>query len=125
MDAEITASHGISRQEADEARSLFESLERHAGRPLTGGRLTLRHIGAAADNSHVADASVLFDGRLFAAHRGGPPASRRRPTPSSSGYAGNCAGPRIPRSPGARIAPRSPTQSRRWSQIPTSDRRRG
>ena len=57
------------------ARSRFESLERYAGHPLIGGRMTLRHIGASADNSHVADASVLFDGRLLAAHAAGPSAA--------------------------------------------------
>jgi ribosome-associated translation inhibitor RaiA len=75
MDVEVTASHGISRQEADQARSRFESLERYSGHALTAGRLTLRHVGAPADNLHVADASVLFDGRLLAAHAAGPSAA--------------------------------------------------
>jgi ribosome-associated translation inhibitor RaiA len=76
MDVEVTASHGISRQEAEQARTLFESLARYADdRALTAGRLTLRHVGAPADHSHVADASVLFGGRLLAAHASGPSAA--------------------------------------------------
>jgi ribosome-associated translation inhibitor RaiA len=75
MDVEVTASHGVSRTEAEQARSRFESLGRYAGHDLTAGRLTLRHVGAPADNSHLADASVLFDGRLLAAHAAGPSAA--------------------------------------------------
>jgi ribosome-associated translation inhibitor RaiA len=75
MDVEVTASHGVSRNEAERARRRFESLERYAGHALTAGRLTLRHVGAPAVDSHVAAASVLLDGRLLAAHAAGPSAA--------------------------------------------------
>jgi ribosome-associated translation inhibitor RaiA len=75
MDVEVTASHGVTRIEAEQARRLVESLERYAGHEITAGRVTLRHIGAPAVNSHVADASLLFDGRLLAAHAAGPSAA--------------------------------------------------
>jgi ribosome-associated translation inhibitor RaiA len=74
MDVEVTASHGISHEEVERARGRFESLERYAGHSVTAARLTLRHIGAPAVASHVADASVLFDGRVLAAHAAGPSA---------------------------------------------------
>jgi ribosome-associated translation inhibitor RaiA len=73
IDVEFTAGEDVSRQQAEEARQRFASIDRFVdGRPLTGARLTVRRSqGRKASRPFVADAHVLFDGRVLAAHAAG------------------------------------------------------
>jgi hypothetical protein len=73
IDVELTVVGDIPPQEAEAARLAVASLERYAGRPVEAARLTLRRGGGGfPDREYVADASVLFRGRLLAAHAAGP-----------------------------------------------------
>jgi ribosome-associated translation inhibitor RaiA len=54
------------------ARARLDALERYTDDPPVAARLTLRHAAAHTKFArYLADASVLFDGRLLAAHAGG------------------------------------------------------
>ena len=68
---EVTAARTIPRDEARAAAERLSSLDRYASRPLTGARLTLRQGSPHSDRPYVADASVVFDGRVLAAHAAG------------------------------------------------------
>jgi ribosome-associated translation inhibitor RaiA len=73
IDIDVTAEREIPRKQVDAARKRFEALERYIGHPPEGARLTLRRgAGGHSDRDYVADASVLFEGRLLAAHTAGP-----------------------------------------------------
>jgi ribosome-associated translation inhibitor RaiA len=67
MDVELTTRPPVPPDKLAEARARLESLERHAGRPLTDARLTLRR----PKKRYFADADVHFDGRHRAAHADG------------------------------------------------------
>jgi ribosome-associated translation inhibitor RaiA len=73
IDVDFTAGEDVSRQQAEEARRRFASIDRYVdGRPLTGARLTVRRTqGRKASRPYVADADVVFDGRVLAAHAAG------------------------------------------------------
>ncbi|MEA2361156.1 MAG: hypothetical protein QOD71_301 [Thermoleophilaceae bacterium] len=70
IDVDFTAGEDVSRQQAEDARQRFASIDRYVdGRPLTGARLTVRRTqGRKASRPFVADAHVVFDGRVLAAH---------------------------------------------------------
>jgi ribosome-associated translation inhibitor RaiA len=68
---EVRISDEIPRNQVDAARRGIESLERIVSRPIEAARLTLRPRGRSK-RPYVADASVLFDGRVLAAHATGP-----------------------------------------------------
>jgi ribosome-associated translation inhibitor RaiA len=73
IDVDFTAGEDVSRQQAEDARQRFASIDRYVdGRPLTGARLTVRRTqGRKASRPFVADAHVVFDGRVLAAHAAG------------------------------------------------------
>jgi ribosome-associated translation inhibitor RaiA len=72
-DLEVTVEADVSPEAKEAIRQRFASLERFAGRPLPGARLTLRRGKAHAKRPWVADASVLYgeDRRALAAHAAG------------------------------------------------------
>jgi ribosome-associated translation inhibitor RaiA len=77
VDVELTADKSIPREQAHAAEELIASLARYSSRPLTGARLTLRESGPRrSKRPFVADASVVVDGRLLAAHAAGPSVSQ-------------------------------------------------
>jgi ribosome-associated translation inhibitor RaiA len=73
IDVEFTAGEDVTSEQAEKARQRFAELDRYVdGRPLTGARLTVRRTqGRKAPRPFVADAHVLFDGRVLAAHASG------------------------------------------------------
>jgi ribosome-associated translation inhibitor RaiA len=72
LDVQVKAGKEIPPDDARAAQERFASLDRYAGRPLTGARLTLRRDGSRRpERAYVADADVLFDGRTLAAHATG------------------------------------------------------
>jgi ribosome-associated translation inhibitor RaiA len=66
---EVHADRRVPRRELEQARRALASLDRYVARPLLGARLTLRRTHAA--KPFVADATILLDGRLIAAHSEG------------------------------------------------------
>jgi ribosome-associated translation inhibitor RaiA len=72
IDVELSADREIPRDMARAAAERVGSLDRYAGSPLFGARLTLRRGSPHSKLPYVADASVLLDGRLLAAHATGP-----------------------------------------------------
>jgi ribosome-associated translation inhibitor RaiA len=71
-DVEVTVVGEIPQKQVEAARERIASLSRYAGQPLMGARLTLRRGPGRSNNPYVAHASVLFDGRVIAAHTAGP-----------------------------------------------------
>jgi ribosome-associated translation inhibitor RaiA len=72
MAMEIRSEH-IPREQVDAARAEFAKLEHYVDHPPEGARLTLRQGGGSfPERDFVADASVLFNGRVLAAHTAGP-----------------------------------------------------
>ena len=71
MHVDVTASPDVPREKAAAARTRMASLERYAGDPLTGARVTLRRGSNRSKRSFVADASVVFGGRVLASHAAG------------------------------------------------------
>jgi ribosome-associated translation inhibitor RaiA len=67
---QLTA-EGVPSDEAKEAVARMEGLDAYAGRPLTGARLTLRRGSPRSERPFVADAHVIFGGRVLAAHTTG------------------------------------------------------
>ncbi|MEA2331997.1 MAG: hypothetical protein QOH58_2135 [Thermoleophilaceae bacterium] len=57
--------------QAEAARERIASLDGQAARPITGARLTLRRAMPRGGRPYVADATLLYDGRLLAAHTTG------------------------------------------------------
>jgi hypothetical protein len=77
IDVELTVIASIPHQQVEHARRCIASLDRFVARPLIGARLTLRREGgSAAHPLFAADADVLFDGRVLAAHATGPTAAQ-------------------------------------------------
>jgi ribosome-associated translation inhibitor RaiA len=71
-DIEVTAPEDAPPDQIEAAREKLASLERSTGQPILGTRLTLRHPQTRkARDIWVADASVLVNGRLVAAHATG------------------------------------------------------
>jgi ribosome-associated translation inhibitor RaiA len=71
-DVEVTAVGDIPRKQVEAAREQIASIARYVDQPLSAARLTLRRGPGRSKNPYVADASVLFDGRVLAAHTAGP-----------------------------------------------------
>jgi ribosome-associated translation inhibitor RaiA len=72
---EVHVPADIRPQEVDAARLRIASLDRFTKRPLLGARLTLRRDGSAQP-PYVADVDVRYNGRVLAAHAGGPTAAQ-------------------------------------------------
>lgn len=73
---QVRAPDTLPRETVTAARERLAELQRYTDRPLTAARLTLRHPETRAARSRwIADASILLDGRLLAAHATGPSAS--------------------------------------------------
>src|SRR5262245_29237700 len=72
---EVHVPADIRPQEVDAARLRVASLDRFTKRPLLGARLTLRRDGSAQP-PYVADVDVRYNGRVLAAHAGGPTAAQ-------------------------------------------------
>ena len=71
-DVDINIEGDISREAAEDARRRLASLQQYSDLPFMGGRLTLRHVQQGRTRwPYVADARVIFDGRMFAAHTAG------------------------------------------------------
>ncbi|HEX7300831.1 MAG TPA: sigma 54 modulation/S30EA ribosomal C-terminal domain-containing protein [Solirubrobacteraceae bacterium] len=102
IDVELTVIASIPRQQVDHARRCIASLDRFVARPLVGARLTLRRDGgSAAHPLFAADADVLFDGRVLAAHATGPTAAH------AAGLVASALMRQIRRMVGARVALRN------------------
>jgi ribosome-associated translation inhibitor RaiA len=71
-DLHITLEGDIPPQQEDAVRRHVERIAQYASEPLIGVRLTLRHAMGLPKRPYVADASLLFEGRLLAAHATGP-----------------------------------------------------
>jgi ribosome-associated translation inhibitor RaiA len=72
---DVSAPDDVPAGELSAARERIAELESYVGRPILGARLTLRHPETHKSGTrYVADASVLLDGRLLAAHATGPSA---------------------------------------------------
>jgi ribosome-associated translation inhibitor RaiA len=68
----VTATEDIPADQVEAARARLDALERYTDDPPVAARLTLRHARAnIKDSRYIAHASVLFEGRLLAAHAGG------------------------------------------------------
>jgi hypothetical protein len=75
VEVEVTAADEVPRGERDAARERIASLVDYTDEPLLGARLTLRRLGRPpTKRPWVADATVLVNGRLIAAHATGPTA---------------------------------------------------
>jgi ribosome-associated translation inhibitor RaiA len=71
-DVDITFEGDIPRTQLGAVRERVASLERYTDEPIIGVRLTLRGGPGRSDGRYVVDASMLFDGRVLAAHVAGP-----------------------------------------------------
>ncbi|MEY2533851.1 MAG: hypothetical protein QOF29_1761 [bacterium] len=71
IDVEVTASEEIPPAELEAARRHVAQLDRYTDDPVIGARLTVRRIGRKAGRPFVADAHVVVDGRVLAAHTAG------------------------------------------------------
>jgi ribosome-associated translation inhibitor RaiA len=72
-DIEISAPRDAPPEAVEAARERIARIERFTDEPILGARLTLRHPRTRkARDVWVADASVLVNGRLVAAHAAGP-----------------------------------------------------
>ena len=77
IEVELTADNEVPRDQARAAREMLASLGNYTKRPITGPRITLRKAGPGrSKRPYVADASLLADGRLLAAHAAGESAER-------------------------------------------------
>jgi putative sigma-54 modulation protein len=71
IDVDVTAEREIPRSKLEAARERIASLQEYTERPLTDARITLRFGKKHAKRPFVADASVVMEGRLLAAHTAG------------------------------------------------------
>jgi hypothetical protein len=71
---QVRTDRRIPRRDVDAARRAMAHLDRYVDRPLLSARLTVRRTHAAP--SYAVDATVLFDGRLLAAHTTGRAATQ-------------------------------------------------
>ena len=71
IEVEVHSDAQIRRREVDAARRAIAAVDRYVDEPVLGARLTLRRISPKAARPYVADATVLLDGRLVAAHAAG------------------------------------------------------
>jgi ribosome-associated translation inhibitor RaiA len=69
---EVRSDVEMPRGELDAVREQVASLDRYTDAPIIGVRLTLRSGPGRTRNRYVADANVLFEGRVLAAHAAGP-----------------------------------------------------
>jgi sigma 54 modulation/S30EA-like ribosomal protein len=75
IDVDLTVIASIPREQVVAAHRCIATLDRFARRPLIGARLTLRRDGRPrSQDAYVADADVLFDGRVLVAHAAAPTA---------------------------------------------------
>jgi ribosome-associated translation inhibitor RaiA len=73
---EVRTEGDVPRAQVEEVRKRLAALEGYVSDPPISIRLTLRPGGGSfPKREYVADASVLFEGRLLAAHAGGPTAA--------------------------------------------------
>ncbi len=71
-DIEVTVRGSVPRDQVDAVRGRVASLQLYADRPLIGARVVVREDeGLHSGRPFVADASVLYQGRLLAAHTTG------------------------------------------------------
>jgi ribosome-associated translation inhibitor RaiA len=69
---EIALDEGITGADADAVRHSVAHLPAYIHQPVSRARLTLRRIGRArVERGYVADASVIVNGRIIAAHAAG------------------------------------------------------
>ena len=115
---EVRSEVDIPGDELAAMREQVASLDRYTDEPIIGVRLTLRPGPGRTKNRYVADAHVVFEGRVLAAHVAGPESAPRRPRRPSSGCGASCAG-----SSGAEVArrnePRRDPQGARGPRSPT------
>jgi ribosome-associated translation inhibitor RaiA len=69
IDVDLHVGDGVPRDQAEEARERLASLGAYTDEPVLSARLTLRRTGQVPP--YAADASMLLDGRLLAAHATG------------------------------------------------------
>lgn len=69
IDVDLHMGDGVPRDQAEEARERLASLDAYTDKPVLSARLTLRLTGQVPP--YAADASMLVDGRLLAAHATG------------------------------------------------------
>ena len=69
---EVSTEVEIPSDELAAMREQVASLDRYTDEPIIGVRLTLRPGPGRTKNRYVADAHVVFDGRVLAAHVAGP-----------------------------------------------------
>lgn len=69
---EVRSEVEIPGDELAAVRDQVASLDRYTDEPITGVRLTLRTGPGRTKNRYVADAHVVFEGRVLAAHVAGP-----------------------------------------------------
>ncbi len=69
IDVGLHVGDGVPREQAAEARERLASLDAYTDEPVLSARLTLRRTGQVPP--YAADASMLLDGRLLAAHATG------------------------------------------------------
>src|SRR4051812_38414512 len=67
----IAAAEDIPRNDVEAARRRIASLQRAVSHPLTRAHLRLHRAKRDSEHPCAADASVLLDGRLVAAHAAG------------------------------------------------------
>ncbi|MGZ6697734.1 MAG: 4a-hydroxytetrahydrobiopterin dehydratase [Solirubrobacteraceae bacterium] len=70
-DVRVVAAEDVPRNEVEAARQRIARLQRAVSRPLTRAQLTLCRAGSDSQHPYAADASLLVDGRLLAAHAAG------------------------------------------------------
>jgi pterin-4a-carbinolamine dehydratase len=70
-DIRVVAAHDVPHDEVEAARRRIARLQHSISRPLTRAQLTLCRAASDSERPFAADASVLVDGRLLAAHTAG------------------------------------------------------
>jgi ribosome-associated translation inhibitor RaiA len=72
VDIEVHASRDVPREQVEAARERIAAVGRYAKRPPSSLRLTIRREpGHPARARYIADASMVFEGRVLAAHTAG------------------------------------------------------
>jgi ribosome-associated translation inhibitor RaiA len=69
---EVRSEFEMPRDELQAVREQVAALDRYTDEPITGVRLTLRPGAGRTKNRYVADAHVVIEGRVLAAHVAGP-----------------------------------------------------
>jgi ribosome-associated translation inhibitor RaiA len=69
---DVTIELDMPSKDVEAVRERLASLDRYTDETIVGARLTLREGPGRSKNRFVTDASVLFEGRVLAAHTAGP-----------------------------------------------------